>query len=205
MKRLDIEEKLMKKTIITVALATMLGTSALAGDFDNTAIKMTAKTDTYSVSIKDKETGATEFHLRGDLGPVDTTVKWLRNGSVDDYKLKAEKKNSLSTGPLYVGAHAEYAFGDSYNSNTRTIDLEPYIGLERTYGKVTPFAEVGYTWRSTTDDVLDFDRNSSYLEFGAKYALSEKVDMKLKVKESRDVDFANPGDMNAELGFTFKF
>ena len=37
----------MKKTIITVALATMLGTSALAGDFDNTAIKMTAKTDTY--------------------------------------------------------------------------------------------------------------------------------------------------------------
>jgi hypothetical protein len=29
----------MKKTIITVALATMLGTSVMADDFDNTAMK----------------------------------------------------------------------------------------------------------------------------------------------------------------------
>tara|TARA_B100000927_G_scaffold139181_1_gene112326 strand:- start:306 stop:893 length:588 start_codon:yes stop_codon:yes gene_type:complete len=195
----------MKKTLITVALAAMLGTSALAGDFDNTAIKMTAKTDDYSISVKDKKTGATEFHLRGDVGPIDTTVKWMRDGDVDNYALKAEKKNKLATGPLYVGAHAEFKFGDSYNTDTRTMDLEPYIGVEHAMGKVTPFAEVGYTWQSTTDNVVDFDRNSSYIEFGAKYALSEKVDMKLKIKEKRDVDFNNPGDMNAQLGLTFKF
>jgi|TARA_B100000085_G_C18524653_1_gene505220 opacity protein-like surface antigen len=195
----------MKKTLITVALAAMLGTSALAEDFDNTTIKLTAKTDDYSISIKDKKTGATEFHLRGDVGPIDTTVKWMRDGSVDNYALKGEKKQKLPTGPLYVGAHAELTFGDSYNTDTRTVDLEPYVGVEHAFGKVTPFAEVGYTWQSTTDDVIDFDRNSSYIEFGAKYALSEKVDMKLKVKEKRDVDFNNPGDMNAELGLTFKF
>ena len=41
----------MNRTIITVALAMMLGTSAMADDWDNTAIKMTAKTDDYSISI----------------------------------------------------------------------------------------------------------------------------------------------------------
>ena len=195
----------MKKTLITAALVAMLGTSVMADDFDNTAIKMTAKTDDYSISIKDKKTGATEFHLRGDVGPIDATVKWKRDGDVDNYALKAEKKNKLATGPLYVGAHAEFMFGDSYTTDTRTMDLEPYIGVEHAMGKVTPFAEVGYTWQSTTDNVVDFDRNSSYIEFGAKYALSEKVDMKLKIKERRDVDFNNPGDMNAQLGLTFKF
>tara|TARA_B100000902_G_scaffold223430_1_gene212261 strand:- start:867 stop:1454 length:588 start_codon:yes stop_codon:yes gene_type:complete len=195
----------MKKTLITAALVAMLGTSVMADDFDNTAIKMTAKTDDYSISIKDKKTGATEFHLRGDVGPIDTTIKWKRNGDVDNYALKGEKKNKLATGPLYVGAHAEFMFGDSYTTDTRTMDLEPYIGVEHAMGKVTPFAEVGYTWQSTTDNIVDFDRNSSYIEFGAKYALSEKVDMKLKIKERRDVDFNNPGDMNAQLGLTFKF
>ena len=195
----------MKKTLITAALVAMLGTSVMADDFDNTAIKMTAKTDDYSISVKDKKTGATEFHLRGDVGPIDATVKWKRDGDVDNYALKAEKKNKLATSPLYVGAHAEFMFGDSYTTDTRSMDLEPYIGVEHAFGKVTPFAEVGYTWQSTTDNVFDFDRNSSYIEFGAKYALSEKVGMKLKIKEKRDVDFNNPGDMNAQLGLTFKF
>ena len=62
-----------------------------------------------------------------------------------------------------------------------------------------------YTWQSKSNDVIDFDRNSSYIEFGTKYALSAKVDAKLKIKEKRDVDFDNPGDMNAEIGLTFKF
>lgn len=195
----------MNRTIITVALAMMLGTSAMADDWDNTAIKMTAKTDDYSISIKDKKTGATEFHLRGDVGPIDATLKWKRDGSVDNYALKAEKKNKLATSPLYIGAHAEFMFGDSYNTDTRTMDIEPYIGVEHAIGKFTPFAEVGYTWQSKSNDVIDFDRNSSYIEFGTKYALSAKVDAKLKIKEKRDVDFDNPGDMNAEIGLTFKF
>ena len=42
----------MKKIITTVALATMLSTAAVADDFDNTAMKLTAVTDNYSISIK---------------------------------------------------------------------------------------------------------------------------------------------------------
>ena len=37
----------MKKTLLMVAIATMLSSTAFAEDFDNTAIKMTAVTDDY--------------------------------------------------------------------------------------------------------------------------------------------------------------
>ena len=33
----------------------------------------------------------------------------------------------------------------------------------------------------------------------------EKVSAKVVITEARDVDFANPGDRNAEVGLTFKF
>ena len=195
----------MKKTLITAAMVAMLGTSVMADDFDNTAIKMTAKTDDYSISVKDKKTGATEFHLRGDVGPIDATIKWKRDGAVDNYALKAEKKNKIATSPLYVGAHAEFMFGDSYTTDTRTMDLEPYIGVEHAFGKVTPFAEVGYAWQSTQKDLIDINRDSSYIEVGASYALSEKVSAKVTLTEARDQSWENPGDRNAEVGLTFKF
>jgi hypothetical protein len=30
-------------------------------------------------------------------------------------------------------------------------------------GKLTPFAEVGYAWQSTQKDIIDINRDSSYL------------------------------------------
>ena len=66
----------MKKTLLMVAIATMLSSTAFAEDFDNTAIKMTAVTDDYSISIKSPETGATEFAVAGEVSSLDATVKW---------------------------------------------------------------------------------------------------------------------------------
>lgn len=195
----------MKKTLITAALVAMLGTSVMADDFDNTAIKMTAVTDNYSVSVKSPKTGATEFAIGTEVASLDTTVTWKRNGDVDNYSVKADKSMDLGLTPLYAGASAKFSFGDSFTSDTRTMDLSPYVGVAHTMGKLTPFAEVGYAWQSTQKDILDIDRNSSYIEVGASYALSEKVSAKVVITEARDVDFANPGDRNAEVGLTFKF
>jgi hypothetical protein len=107
--------------------------------------------------------------------------------------------------PMYAGASAKFSFGDSFNTDTRTLDLSPYVGVAHTMGKLTPFAEVGYAWQSTQKDIIDINRDSSYLEVGASYALSEAVSAKVTVSEARDIDFANPGDRNAEIGLTFKF
>ena len=195
----------MKKTLLTVAIATMLSSTAFAEDFDNTAIKMTAVTDDYSISIKSPKTGATEFAVAGEVSSLDATVKWKRNGAVDDFALKLGKEMNVPSTPLYAGASAEFSFGDSFTADTRTMDLSPYVGVTHTMGKLTPFAELGYAWQSTQNDIVDFDRDSSYVEVGASYALSEAVSAKLSVTEARDISFTNPGDRNAEVGLTFKF
>jgi hypothetical protein len=74
-----------------------------------------------------------------------------------------------------------------------------------TAGKVTPYAELGYAMKSVQKDLFDISRDSSYIEVGASYAMSEAVSVKLSVVEARDTNFKNAGDRNAEVGFTFKF
>jgi hypothetical protein len=195
----------MIKTITTIAAVAMLSTTAMAADWDNTAVKVTAQTDDYSISVKSPKTGATEFAVGGIVASVDATVKWKRNGAVDDFAVKAGKSVDIPATPLYAGASAEFSFGDSFTADTRTMDLSPYVGVTHTMGKLTPFAELGYAWQSTQNDIVDFDRDSSYVEVGASYALSEAVSAKLTVTEARDINFKNPGDRNAEVGLTFKF
>ena len=195
----------MKKTMMSIALVAMISTSAMAEDYDNTAVKLTAETDNYSLSIKSPKTGATEFSATTGVGYVDVTGTWKRNGDVDNYVLGVGKKIDVDATPFYAGADAELTFGDSYNSDTRTVDLTPYVGVSTTVDKLTPFAELGYAWQSTTNDVLDFNRDSSYVKVGASYAIDSKVSLGVSVKESRDTDFKNPGDRQAEVGLKIKF
>lgn len=196
----------MKKTLIaTVAAMAMFSTTAMAEDYDNTAVKLTAQTDTYSVSVKSPKTGATEFAAKSTVGPVDLEAKWSRNGAVDNYALKVDKQIEVPATPFYVGGEAEFKFGDSYTSNTRELIAMPYVGIASTFDKLTPYAEVGYSIKSTTNDITDFARNESEIKVGARYALDTNVDLSVQVKETRDVDFKNPGDRQAEVGLTFKF
>ena len=194
----------MKNKLMIVAALAMFSTTAMAEDYDNTAIKLTAVTDNYSISIKAPETGAQEFAFGTTAGPVDVTATWKRNGAVDNYVLKAGKEVEV-TGPVYAGASAEFTFGDSYNSDTRTLAASPYVGVAQAFGQLTPYAEVGYAWQSTQKDIVDFNRDSSYVEVGASYAVTEAMSVKLSVVEDRDADFKNPGDRNATVGVTVKF
>ena len=196
----------MKKTLLAVAAIATISTAAMAEDFDNTAIKMTAESEAYSLSISNPKSGATEFSASTDLqGMVDVTGTWSRNGDVDDYAIEVAKEVAVPATPVYAGAKAEFKFGDSYTSDTRELVATPYVGVSATFDKLTPFAEVGYSFKSTANDILDISRNDSYAKLGVSFAVSEKVDLGVSVKEVRDIDFANPGDRQAEVGITVKF
>ena len=191
-------------TMMMIAAVAMISTAAVAGDYDNTAVKLTAQSDAYSISVKAPETGATEFAVGTTVGPVDLTGTWSRNGAVDNYAIKAGKEMAV-VGPVYAGASAEFTFGDSYTTDTRTLVATPYVGVAHTMGQLTPYAEAGYAWKSTSNDVLNFARNDSYLEVGASYAVTPAMAVKLSVSETRDVDFKNAGDRNATVGVTVAF
>ena len=98
----------MIKTITTIAAVAMLSTTAMAADWDNTAVKVTAQTDDYSISVKSPKTGATEFAVGGIVASVDATVKWKRNGAVDDFAVKAGKSVDIPATPLYAGASGSF-------------------------------------------------------------------------------------------------
>jgi hypothetical protein len=195
----------MKKTIMMVAAAAMLSTAAVAGDFDNTAVKMTAVTDTYSLSVKAPKTGATEFAVGSTVGPVNVTGTWKQDGSTNDYAVKVGKTTAVGTTPLYAGVTGTFNFGDSYTTDTRSVVVEGTAGAKRAFGNLTPFAEVGYSFKSTTNDIVDFSRNASFVKVGASYAVTPAMSVGVSVKEARDIDFKNPGDAQAEVGLTVRF
>ena len=190
--------------MMMIAAVAMISTAAVAADYDNTAVKLTAQSDAYSISVKAPETGATEYAVGTTVGPVDLTGTWLRNGAVDNYALKVGKEVAVA-GPVYAGASAEFTFGDSYTTDTRTLVATPYVGVAHTMGQLTPYAEAGYAWKSTSNDVLNFARNDSYLEVGASYAVTPVMAVKLAIKETRDTNFKNAGDRNATVGVTVNF
>ena len=194
----------MKKLLLVAAMA-IFGSSAMADNFDNTTAKLTAKSENYGVSFKAPKTGATELAANTNVGGVEIEGKWFRNGNVNDFAVEVEKKTFVSTTPLYIGGKAEYTFGDSYTSKTQTLIATPYVGVAASVGNFTPFVEAGYAFKSLSDKIVDFSRNDSYIKAGASYALDKKADLKLTVRQGRDVNFKNPGDAQAEFEFIVKF
>lgn len=196
----------MKKTILAVAAMAMVSTAAFADDYDNTAVKLTAKTETYNISVKAPKTGAQEFAVGTNVqGIVDVTGTVLRNGDTTDYQVKLGKGIEVATTPLYAGVTGAFNFGDSYTSDTRSVVVEGTVGAKKAFGNLTPFAEVGYSFKSTTNDIVDFNRNASFVKVGASYAVTPAMSVGVSVKEARDIDFKNPGDRQAEVGLTVRF
>lgn len=194
------------KHIAILAVTAMISTSALAADYDNTSVKITAQTEAYHLSVKAPETGATMFAIGSStIAPIDLEATWMRDGNVDDWSINAGKSMAMPMSPLYAGADAKLTFGDSYTSDTRTLALTPHIGAKTNVMGVAPYAELGYTFLATSDEWTDINRNSSYLEVGAVYAMTDTLDLQVSITEARDIDFDNASDRQAALGFVVKF
>lgn len=195
----------MKKTLVTVAAMAMFSTAALAEDFDNTVGKLTVESEAFSLSVSAPKTGAEELEIATPVQGVTVSGKVARDGDTMNYQLKAGKTVDVAATPLYVGGSGAFNFGDSYTSDTRTVVLEGTVGAKTTINNLTPFAEVGYSFKSTTNDIVDFSRDASFVKVGASYAVSPTVALNASVKEVRDINFKNPGDAQAEVGLTIRF
>ena len=181
------------------AVAMMASTSAMAGDWDNTAVKMTAVSDDYSISVKTPETGATEFALGGTHLGADLTATWKRNGAVDNFAVKAGKTVDVM-GPVYAGASTEFTWGDSTTSDTNTLTVNPFVGASMTAGKVTPYAELGYDWSSLEGDLFNLDRADAYAEVGVSMPVSDKAAIQVALMQDLDSSFDS---VDRELALTF--
>ncbi len=79
-----------------------ISTSAYAENFNNTSGKVTLESDKYFLSLVAPKTGASEFAVGGEVGPVDATVTYKRDGDLDDYQIKIGKSMAVLTTPIYI-------------------------------------------------------------------------------------------------------
>lgn len=187
--------------MIAAVTTAMLSTTAMAEDWDNTSVVLTAKTQDYSISLEKPKSGADQLTVGRDLsvlGNLSATLK--TNGDVQDYKVQLNKKHS--TDLAYVGAKGAFNFGDSFNDDR--IDLTPYVGVKYEVAGITPYAEVGYTWKTDTSDISNIDAKDTYTEVGASYSLNANTALKLSAKDSRDTDW-NKTDRQLKVGITVSF
>ena len=78
----------MKNTLAATILMVALSTSAYAESYNNTSGKIILESDKFFLSLVSPKTGASEFAVGGEVGPVNATVTYKRDGSVDDYQVK---------------------------------------------------------------------------------------------------------------------
>lgn len=192
----------MKNTLAATILMVALSTSAYAESYNNTSGKIILESDKFFLSLVSPKTGASEFAVGGEVGPVNATVTYKRDGSVDDYQVKVGKSMTLPATPVYIGASNSFDWGDSITKNTLTI--QPHVGVSQTFNKVTPYAETGYSWQSKQGSFTSMSRNAAYIEVGAGYTVTEKLSVGVSITDTRDKSWNN-GDKEAQVGITVKF
>jgi len=199
----------MKKLIATMALVLGLSTSAYAEDFNKTGASITAEGEKFGLSLstgatRDFADNARALGIYTTSHPVNAGFQYIENGDVVDYRINVSKREDYALGNinLYGVAEAHYDMGDSFAKNE--LRLSPYAGAELTGAGVTPFAELGYDWKSVAGDYLNFNRADSYAKAGVRVPMTANTTLTVGMLQKMDTDF-NKTDREAQVAFAVKF
>ena len=180
----------MRNLLIASVLAAGLSSSALADNYDNTVLSMTAVSEKFTLSVKAPETGSQEYAIATDLGLVDGSITYLRNGASDDWKARVGKESTLPAGPIdvYAGGGIAYKWGDSMANKV-----------------LTPYAEMGVDVQANSADWADFNRTDTYLEYGTSFNVNTTTSINVAIVEDRSINFDTMEDRELNIGLTVKF
>lgn len=193
----------------TLAVLIGLTTSAFAEDFNKTGASITAEGEKFGVSLstgatRDFADNARTLGIYTTSNPVNFGLQYIENGDVTDYRLNTSIRKDLQLANLnvYGVAEAHYDMGDSFTKNE--LRLSPYAGVELTDVGFTPFAELGYDWKSNSSDYLNLDKADSYGKAGIRVPVTENTTITVSMLQKMDTDFKKT-DREAQVGFKVKF
>ena len=200
----------MKKALSILSLVAVFSTAAVAGDFNNTGVSVSAQGEKFGLSLgtgesNDFASDAQVLSINTNGLPIDGRVEVIDNGTNRDYRLTAGKTFEAPLGSaavFYAVPELHYTWGDSYTK--RELRLSPYVGLDVVVGPVTPFVEMGYDWKSQAGDYADFSKADSYAKLGLRVPVAAKADLTVAVVRKMDKDFKK--DQNQVMtGLTVRF
>lgn len=195
----------MKTTIFaSVAVLALASSVALAGDFDNTGLSITAETGKFAITLDGAEnsgyTSATVSYeaLAYSMGEtVDNTL--------DVYVSHYDAADEVSVGATYTMTYAPnefnlYGSADvEYLVEAEEFHVTPTAGASYIVSEgVDAWAEVGYTWNASND----WARAGGVAEVGVDLAVAQNITFTPSV--TRTFDTA-ADETQANLGIKFSF
>lgn len=169
---------------LLLAMAAIFGlaaTTAVADDFDNTALEAVVYTGNFEFSLSGDTTdgldniGVGYSFLNHDIGRFHGTVFAELSYGIVSEDVTIDLEYQAST---YVGTFAVYgAASAEYTAPVDTIDsgdwmFVPYVGGAYDFSNnVSAYTEVGYTW----DMSNDWNGQGGYVEVGADFGLAENI------------------------------
>ena len=194
----------MKKTLLTLAAALAVSTTAMAGDFDDTKTTVEVKGQTFGVALSSEDTQRTlAVSVYSDI--ANFRVEQFDAGSTADYRYTIGKTFTKEVGSvgLYLVPELHYTHGDSYAKDE--LRVSPYVGAALNTGSaVTPFVEAGYDWKSSKGSFDDLSKADSYAKVGVAYAINSTVSLVGTINTKMDTEF-NKTSRNAEVKFVSRF
>jgi hypothetical protein len=201
----------MKKVLMTLAVMAFFSGQAMADNYNNTNYTVAAEGEVFGLSIgtgnsKDFADNAQVIDLHSNSLPVNVGVQMIDDNTNQDWRLYATKTFEApgTVGPVaYATPKVNFTKGDSYAKEE--LRIAPVVGVKyKGLSKVTPFAQVGYDWKSTKGDYLDFNRADSNATVGAVFAVSDKADLTVALNQEMDKEF-NQTDREMAVKFSVKF
>lgn len=202
----------MKQLLSALALVAFFSGQALADNYNNTNYTVAAEGEKFGLSIgtgnsKDFADNAQVIDLHSNSHQVNLGVQMIDDHTNRDWRFYATSKFEMEAPLIGVTAYAiptvNFTRGDSYAKDE--LRFAPVVGAKYNNGSmVTPFAQVGYDWKSTEGDYLDFNRNDSMATIGAVLHTGEKTDLTVALNQEMDKDF-NQTDREVAVKFTVKF
>lgn len=197
----------MKTTFIALATTLALAAPAVAEDFDNTTVSVSAEWNRFTLEVEGNEDGGYTSatvgaevlsYSMGEHTSSEVDVYVTHDHVADDFALGAEYTATYAPNALsvYGTAQVEYGFDAEEFEVTPTLGAA-YVASEG----VTVWGEVGYTWNASND----WNRVGGEAEVGVDFAVASNIMLTPSVVYAFDQADGSADEAQLNLGLGLKF
>jgi outer membrane protein W len=169
----------MKLALIAVLAATV-STAALANDFNNTHLSVTARSGAFAFTVDgDQTTGYTNMEIRSQVltysmgENIDSTLDLFvgHNRVLNEMTAGAEYTMTYMPGAMAVYGSAQLSYtAATANLGNGNVFVTPTIGASYQLGRdFTMFSELSYTWNASNS----WNSVGGAVELGLDYAVND--------------------------------
>ena len=205
---LYIKETNMKTILMTVALVAAMGSTAMAGDFDNNTFGVSVTSGALDFAVDASEDGMTDFEVGATVfnytvGAVDANVRTALSYNLDTDTIGVRGEYNVdwaaaTATTVYGTVAVEYATIETDLGNGDFF-VDPSIGVAYAFNdRVSVFGEVGYTWNASDD----WSRQGGYVEVGVPFAVVNNVTVTPSLVRGID-DGVEETNLNLSVALSF--